>query len=625
MDKRSIFGFVLIGAILIGWLMYSNYTQQKQKPLVTQQTQPTEQKVDTAKLLQKNTVDTAKSKVNIQKDSLERRNTNDALSSIYFKNNTIYYDTAVSKKIGEKIITVENKKVAIEFTNRGGCPRTYTMKDYKTWDQKPLQLIDWKKGKELHLKFISKDGRDINTKDLVFNSTYQPNEIIDIEKRQNFKLRYELFISEDSTQKIIKTYTFKPDSYEFEVEYELVNSDKFIQNSRYQVVWETTLNPTEYRSDEEAGFAEAFAYMGGELKKKDASDFTQDSKPDDVTGVTEYVSSRIKYFGIYIIPADNNKGDGAYLEGYKEKLPDEGLKKYYSIGLKMNIKNDKLDKASMRILLTPMDYQILKSYDAGLEKSMRFALDFLVRPIAQYFILPFFSFLHSFIPNYGIVIIVFSLILKILLNPLTKKQTDSMRKMSGLNPKMTAIREKYKDDPTKANQQIMKLYKEEGINPAAGCLPMLLQLPILYALFGVFQSTIVLRQTPFFGWITDLAAPDVIFRLPFKIPLFGIDQVAGLATLMGITMIIQQRMTNTDPKQKAMVYLMPIMFTFIFYSFPSGLNLYYFMFNVFSIAQQIYNTKFRPAPPPESPKKSKKSFFQKIEEYAKNKNFRYKR
>ena len=179
-----------------------------------------------------------------------------------------------------------------------------------------------------------------------------------------------------------------------------------------------------------------------------------------------------------------------------------------------------------------------------------------------------------------------------------------MRKMSGLNPKMKAIREKYKDDSTKANQQIMKLYKEEGINPAAGCLPMLLQLPILYALFGVFRSTIELRQTPFFGWITDLAAPDVVFTLPFKIPLFGIDQVAGLATLMGITMIIQQRMTNTDPKQKAMVYLMPIMFTFIFYSFPSGLNLYYFMFNVFSIARQIYNTKFKPAPPPEAPKKS---------------------
>jgi YidC/Oxa1 family membrane protein insertase len=345
-----------------------------------------------------------------------------------------------------------------------------------------------------------------------------------------------------------------------------------------------------------------------------------------MNGVTDFVCSRIKYFGVYIIPDNKNKGDGAYLSGYKEKLPDAGLKKFYSIGLKMNIKNDKLDKARMKILLVPMDYKIIKSYDLSLENTMKFPLDFIVRPIAQYFILPFFTFLHSFIPNYGVVIIVFALALKILLNPLTKKQTDSMRKMSGLNPKMTAIREKYKDDSAKANQQIMKLYKEEGINPAAGCLPMILQLPILYALFGVFRSTIELRQVPFIWWINDLAAPDVVLNLPFKIPLFGISQVAGLATLMGITMIIQQKMTTTDPKQKMMVYLMPIMFTFIFYSFPSGLNLYYFMFNLFSIAQQIYNTKFKPPPPPEeTKKKTKKSFFQKMEEFAKNKNVRFKK
>ena len=626
MDKRSVLGFVLIGMILIGWLIYSNYLQQ-QKPLVKQQTQQVQ---DTAKNLTKSIPDTTQKKSNIQKD-IQKDTTaeNDKLSKslgLYFLENSIYYDTAVNKVIGQKIITIENKKVIIEFTNQGGCLRSYTMKDYKTWNKLPLQLVDWKKGKELHLLFTSKDGRTINTKDLVFQSAYLPNEKIDIEKTPDFKLRYYLYVSNDSTQQIIKTYSFKSDSYEFDVDYELVNSDKFIPDSKYQIVWETPLNLTEYRSDEESGFAEAFAYMGGELKAKDGSDFTQDSKPDDMNGVTDFVCSRIKYFGVYIIPDNKNKGDGAYLSGYKEKLPDAGLKKFYSIGLKMNIKNDKLDKARMKILLVPMDYKIIKSYDLSLENTMKFPLDFIVRPIAQYFILPFFTFLHSFIPNYGVVIIVFALALKILLNPLTKKQTDSMRKMSGLNPKMTAIREKYKDDSAKANQQIMKLYKEEGINPAAGCLPMILQLPILYALFGVFRSTIELRQVPFIWWINDLAAPDVVLNLPFKIPLFGISQVAGLATLMGITMIIQQKMTTTDPKQKMMVYLMPIMFTFIFYSFPSGLNLYYFMFNLFSIAQQIYNTKFKPAPPPEEPKqKTKKSFFQKMEEFAKNKNVRYKK
>ncbi|MBK6878222.1 MAG: membrane protein insertase YidC [Ignavibacteria bacterium] len=165
----------------------------------------------------------------------------------------------------------------------------------------------------------------------------------------------------------------------------------------------------------------------------------------------------------------------------------------------MDIKNDKTDKSSFLVLITPLDYNILKDYEKDLEKTMRFSLDFIVRPIAQFVILPVFKFLHSFIPSWGLVIILFALIMKIVLTPLTKSQTNSMKKMSELNPKIKVIREKYKDDPVKANEQIMKLYKEEKINPAGGCLPMLLQLPILYALFGVFNSTVELRNASFCG------------------------------------------------------------------------------------------------------------------------------
>jgi YidC/Oxa1 family membrane protein insertase len=201
-----------------------------------------------------------------------------------------------------------------------------------------------------------------------------------------------------------------------------------------------------------------------------------------------------------------------------------------------------------------------------------------------------------------------------------------MKKMGQLNPKMTAIKEKYKDDPTKMNKMIMNLYKEEKINPAGGCLPLILQLPILYALFGVFRSTIELRQQPFILWIKDLSAPDVILQLPFKIPIIGISQIAGLAALMGITMFIQQKMTVTDPKQKAMVYFMPIMLTLLFFSFPSGLNLYYFVFNLLSIGQQYYQTKIKKPDPEEEKKPAKPGFFEnlmkKSEEIRKSKSKR---
>lgn len=579
MDRRSIIGFVLIGVVLMFWLYWNT---SKTPP-------PQPKKQDTVKVETKQSTDTNKAPITsipTTKDSITN-----SLGSIFSKSSATgtTSDSLNTKPLAEKIIQVENKKVFIEFSNYGGTVKKFTLKDFQTWDKNPLQLVNWKKSKELHLIFTSKDGKQISTANLVFNADYKEWDKINIEENKDFKLKYTLNVSADSSQKIVKTYTFKPDSYEFDVTYELFNSDKFITGSKYQVAWETSLNLTEHRSDDEATFSEAYALMGSDIEALDATSFDEPYKAD-FTGNTKYVASRNKYFGVYIIP-DGTPGDGAYLTGSREHLPDNGVKENYSIAVKKDIKADTYEKATFRILVTPLEYSLLKDYGLDLEKSLRFTLDFLVRPIAQYLIIPFFTFLHTFIPNYGWVIVVFAICLKILLNPLTKSQMKSMKKMGTLGPKMTAIREKYKDDPVKANQQIMKLYKEEKINPAGGCLPMLLQLPILYALFGVFRSTIELRGAPFIWWIHDLAAPDVIFHLPFTIPLFGISDVSGLATLMGITMFIQQKMTVTDPKQKALVYVMPIMMTLLFFSFPAGLNLYYFVFNLLSIIQQYFTNK----------------------------------
>jgi len=583
MDKRSLLGFILIGVVLMIWLYWNSSTQQK--------TVQQNKKNDSLTVIEKQKVkisDTSVSSNKIASDSLR-------LDSLGLKFGKIFTPKAIGSPNtpAEKVIVVENDKVQMEFSNYGGGLKKYTIKNYETWDNKPLQLVDWKKGKELHLLFTSKDGVSINTKDLVFDADYTEKKKVNINSDGNFKLNYVLNISEDSTEKIIKTYTFFTDMYEFDVTYEFYNTAKFIADNKYQVVWESSLNMTEFRSDQEVTFSEAFAYMGGELETLDATSLGESYK-GDFNGNTDYVSLRNKYFGLFIIPKDK-KGNGAYLSGYMEALKDEGSRENYSIAVKMDIEDDKYDKASFKILVAPLDYNILKSYELELEKTLRFSLDFIVRPIAQYILLPVFLLIHKVVPSWGLVIIIFALLMKVVLNPLTKTQMNSMKKMSALNPKITAIREKYKDDPVKANQQIMKIYKDEKINPAGGCLPMLIQLPILYALFGVFNSTIELRHTSFL-WIKDLSAPDVILDLPFKIPLFGIDQISGLALLMGITMFIQQKMTITDPKQKAMIYIMPVMLTLLFFSFPTGLNLYYFMFNVFTILQQWWTNKKNPKP-----------------------------
>jgi YidC/Oxa1 family membrane protein insertase len=219
---------------------------------------------------------------------------------------------------------------------------------------------------------------------------------------------------------------------------------------------------------------------------------------------------------------------------------------------------------------------------------MHLGAAWIIRPISEYVMIPLFQFLHLFIPNFGIVIIVFSLIIKVGLHPLTRTSMKGMRRMQALTPMMNEVKEKYKDDPQKMNTAVMQLYKDYGVNPAAGCLPLLLQMPILFALYSVFRSSIELRQASFVGWITDLSIPDSIATLPFKIPLVGLDQVSGLAIIMGVTMFIQQKQTVTDPRQKAMVWMMPIMMTLLFSSLPSGLNLYYLTFNILSIGQQYW-------------------------------------
>jgi YidC/Oxa1 family membrane protein insertase len=323
-----------------------------------------------------------------------------------------------------------------------------------------------------------------------------------------------------------------------------------------------------------------------------------------------------------MIPADPGEVDGANIEGQTFPTNNYGKYELYSTRFEVPFKGLKYEKKSFSLYIGPIDYDRLKAISHKLTSLVDFGsffgLKFIVRPIAEYLLLPLFNFIHLFIPNYGFVIIVFSLIIKIVVYPLTKKSYQSMKKMQLLQPKITEIKEKFKDDQQRVSKETMKLYQTYGINPAGGCFPMLLQMPIFIALWGLLQAAIDLRQQPFILWIKDLSAPDVIFNLGTKLPIVGIQEISGLALLMGITTFVQQKMTVKDPKQQALVYMMPIMLTILFMTFPSGLNLYYFMFNVFSIGQQYYiNHKQSDIElVPIDPSKQKKGFMQRLMDQA---------
>ncbi len=318
--------------------------------------------------------------------------------------------------------------------------------------------------------------------------------------------------------------------------------------------------------------------VGEELEEKKLG---SDAKVDfSATGKTPFVATRSKYFIAAMIPA--SPAAGADMLGTTRNPKDAEAPHLYSATLRMPWEGPSID-SSVHVYWGPIKKENLEIFGVGLEETMNWGWT-IVKPFSLsvlWLLRQFGKFIH----NYGIVIIIFSVIVKVLLWPLTRKSQVAMKKMAALKPELEALKEKHAKNPQAMNSAMMALYKERGVNPAAGCIPMILQMPILYGLFIIFRSTIEFRQAPFFGWISDLSQPDVIFHLPFTIPMYG-SGVGLLPIIMGISQFFMSKATLTDPNQKAMLYIMPVMMVLLFNNFPSGLSLYYTLFNVWAIVEQ---------------------------------------
>lgn len=553
MDRQALIGFLLIALVLIIWMtIYA----------------PTPPPDGTAYR------DTTINRMQPSEPDTQRIVTSDTTSRFFLP----------SEGGEEKVIIVQTDLYTAEVSTKGGVIRKWELKKYKTWDGWPVSLVEFKKGGDFSLVFATKDGKLVNTRALTFETSLPNWHRANLMESDSLTLTFTATATQGG--RIVKNLTFYKGRYSFTADILFERMQDVISGFEYQVVWETGLPFAEHNSVDEASYAMAYAYAGRELTELDATDGSHVVKKN-ISGLTEWVATRNKYFAAAMI-AQGKNSTGAHLEGAVETLPDNGVKENYSIGLLMPYKGTETAEASFTVFLGPLDFDIVKSYEADLDQIMSLGAAWIIRPISEWVIIPLFQFLRWIVPNYGIVIILFSIIIKIALHPLTKTSMKAIRKMQALQPMIEEIRTKYKDDPAKMNKQIMQLYKDYGVNPFGGCLPILLQLPILYALWIVFSSTIELRQAHFVWWITDLSVPDVVVSLPFHLPLFGIKDVSGLALLMGITMFIQQKMTIKDPRQKMMIWLMPILLTLLFNSFPSGLNLYYCVFNLLSIVQQMW-------------------------------------
>lgn len=563
MDKNTIIAVILIAIVLTIWTFYLSIHQTTPPPTDAEQTLGDTNK----KALTKSQIDTL-------------RTSNEPDSMKILQKVGTFFSPFVGDR--ENNIKIETDLVTIDFTSKGATLKKWILKKYKSWNGYPTQLI-WAKGGTPSLIFntrenIKFDDRDLNYSIIGLDSNY-------IKISGNDSVSFLAKVEIEPGKYIAKRLTFYANKYHFRSEIILQNVDDYINTKGYTILWSDGLRYQEVNSIDESAEAKAIASLNGEIEELDASG----NEPVSITpsGKLDFVAVKIKYFTAAIIPVPSDSYDGTIeMSGYRISASDDGVIEKYNLSIPVPYRGA-IQRKSFDFYIGPIDYSIVQKY--GLSNVVNFGWRFLVRPIGEFFMLPIFKLIYYFVKNYGISIIIFALIMKILLYPLSISQMRSAQRMQLLAPELSKIRDQFKDDPKKMQAETMKLYSEYGINPMGGCLPLLLQLPILYALWSVLRTAIELRQAPFVLWIIDLSLPDYILTLP--ISFLGIKHISGLAVLMGVTLYFQQKMTTTDPRQKAMIIIMPLMFVFLFSNFPSGLNLYYFMFNLFSIAHQFYLNK----------------------------------
>ncbi len=464
----------------------------------------------------------------------------------------------------EEFVNIQNGLFDVQLSNRGGGSFvSFKFDNYARFDSTFVNIIDDLNKDNLILSFVSLDGDDIS---LVNNWTP-----LNTVSKINAGLRQQTvgYQTVFNGEIIRKNYTFYPNSYEIGLDISFENSDKYISRGQYSISWSGGLAPSEKNLKDEYTHAKGYAYLGGELIEPGApKDRFSNEKQ---TGNTLWTAVKTKYFLAALIP--ETPGAGAEVSGTtKDDRP------LYNTRLRQSVNSTN----KLNLYVGPLDYKLIKALGYDLEKTMNLGWA-IFRPMGQ-LVTWSLSKMYAIIPNYGLVVILFAFLIKILLNPLTKKQFSSQKSMQALQPQIQKLKEKYKNDSQKLSRAQMELFKEKGVNPMGGCLPLLLQMPILISFFTIFRSTIEFRGAPFFGWINDLSAPDTITTIAG----FPINV---LPFLMGITMFLQQKLMaapDGGSQQKIMMYFMNVFFLFLFYTFPSGLNLYYSVFNLLSIIQQKY-------------------------------------
>ena len=569
LDVNSIIGFVLIFGIML-WIMYQNQPSKEEVAKKAKQEQVVSTKV------------TVQEPKTVQPDSTITSDNPEALAKLQSSLGSFAYSaTLPSAKAGFTIL--ENEVIKLEIANQGGYITNATLKNFKSITKDSGKLVQLIKDNNanLNLTLHTKDNRVLNTKNLFFEPTLT-------KVGANQVLSMKLKTSEN--QFLEYKYVLKPKDYMLDFD---VKSQGLVSVLNTTKPADLEWNLKTYRNEKSISYENRYTDLMYEYEDgKDDSLGDSDSE-ETVTDVTYIVYKQHFFTSILLTktPFKSTKFESKNL--VKDEKIDTVFTKNFKTISPLAFTNGELDY-KMNWYYGPSDYKILNSYDRNIENTISLGWG-IFGWINKFIFIPLFGFLGTFI-SYGIAIIIFTIIIKMAMSPVTYKSFLSQAKMKVLRPDIAELNEKFGKDPMKKQQETMKLYNKAGVNPMAGCIPALIQLPFMYASFQFFPSAIELRQKGFL-WADDLSSYDSILKLPFNIPFYG-DHVSLFPILASIAIFFYMKYTTGDqqmaaPQQegmpdmgkimKIMIYLSPIMMLIFFNNYGSGLSLYNLISNLITL------------------------------------------
>ncbi len=517
------------------------------------------------------------------KEPIEEQITRSKPDSLITQELTAKYGNFANAATGEeKTVTIETEDIIITFGAKGGNVQEVKLKKHTTDDGELVTLLD-KESSSINLLFNS-DNRIIATKDLYFNTTARN---ANISGQDSLDLEFSAFTNNGG--RLIKTFTVYGQGYEVGFDISTKGLDAVIDNSDWTFVWKDQIHRLEPDITDARTRATIKYYSLVDEDVDYLSETSTSTEEENLNEPLKWISIKQKFFSSAII-ADKEFSQGVI----QTSIPQtDEIVKNADASLGIPVGDIKTGNAGFTYYFGPNDYTILNEVAPGFWKNVTLGWG-IFGLVNKYLIIPIFNFLDQYFDNYGLIILLLVIVIRIILAPLTFKSHISMAKMKVLKPDLDEIKEKHGGDMQKAQAEQMQLYQKVGINPLSGCIPLVLQMPILLAMFYFFPNSIQLRQQSFL-WAHDLSTYDSILDLPFTIPFYG-DHISLFTLLMTASTILytwsNSQVQTVQGPMKTVQYVMPVMFLFFLNNYAAGLTYYYFLSNIASFGQIALFRKF---------------------------------